>query len=226
MPDFDIVKSIDPEPTFRVAAVVAMFDLQTERITEHFKGHIAIDKSDWNIGVISGASGTGKTTIARELWPDHYVTKFEYAAGSVVDDMPKKHDVESIVKMFNAVGFASPPSWIKPYNVLSTGEQMRVDLARAVLEHDDMVVFDEFTSTINRDVARIGSHAIAKAVRRLKRRFVAVTCHNDVVEWLEPDWHFDTDTMRFFFANYSDPTSKLTFTKSKDFGRHSGGIII
>ncbi len=93
--------------------------------------------------------------------------------------------------MLTAVGFSSPPAWVKPYCVLSQGERFRCDLARALLSRR-RVVFDEFTSVVDRTVARIGSAAVAKAVRRTPgRQFVAVTCHYDVAEWLEPDWVLD-----------------------------------
>jgi GNAT superfamily N-acetyltransferase len=59
-----------------------------------------------------------------------------------------------------------------------------------------LVVFDEFTSVVDRQVAQFGSAAIAKAIRsgRVPRRFVAVSCHYDVREWLEPDWVVDMAT--------------------------------
>ena len=112
------------------------------------------------------------------------------------------------------MGFSSPPSWLKPYHVLSTGEQFRCDLARALLAGNDssqpihnpqstirnpVVAFDEFTSVVDRNVARIASAAIAKQIRlgRIKCRFVAVTCHYDVTEWLQPDWVVDMATSTF-----------------------------
>ncbi|MGA2257759.1 MAG: GNAT family N-acetyltransferase, partial [Thermoguttaceae bacterium] len=49
----------------------------------------------------------------------------------------------------------------------------------------------EFTSVVDRTVARIGSAAAAKAIRRLGRRFVAISCHYDIAQWLEPDWVLD-----------------------------------
>ena len=94
--------------------------------------------------------------------------------------------------MLTAVGFSSPPAWIKPYRVLSQGERFRCDLARALLTRKRRVVFDEFTSVVDRTVARIGAAAVAKAVRRMpEKQFVAVTCHYDVAEWLEADWVLD-----------------------------------
>ena len=100
--------------------------------------------------------------------------------------------IKDITGILTAVGFSSPPSWIKPYRVLSNGERFRCDLARAILEGGELVVFDEFTSVVDRTVARIGSAAVAKAVRRTgPPRFVAISCHYDIARWLQPDWVLD-----------------------------------
>ena len=91
------------------------------------------------------------------------------------------------------VGFASPPDWPKAYSCLSQGEKMRVDIARALCLNQELIVFDEFTSVVDREVAKIASFAISKAIRRDKtKQFIAVTCHYDVIDWLEPDWVFCT----------------------------------
>lgn len=217
MPSFDIVKHTDVPNTFRAASVMGQFDLTPEHSDEHFVGTLDIDDKDWNVGLIVGASGSGKSTIAKELFADNYIRGYEYSAPAVIDDMPRNADIKKITKTFTSVGFASPPSWLKPYSVLSNGEKMRVDLARAILEEQDVIVFDEFTSVVNREVAKTGSFAIQKAVRRSGKRFVAVACHRDIIEWLEPDWIFDTDEMRFFFARESidDPTFNWRSTKSQ-----------
>ena len=198
MPGFDIVKKCDIEKTYRIARIMGDYDVKIDHAQEHFRGNIDLP-DDWQIGVIWGGSGTGKTTIARELFGDDMITGFEYKAKSVVDDMPKNCDMAEIEKMFYSVGFGSVPSWMKPYSVLSNGEKMRVDLARALLEKD-FVVFDEFTSVVDRQVAQTASLAISKAIRRSQKRFIAVSCHSDIIEWLEPDWVFDTNEMTGFFA--------------------------
>ncbi len=196
MPTFDIIKEVKPTKTFRVASVIGKFDLQSENIVEHFKGDIDIP-DNWQIGLIVGKSGTGKTTIAKQLFEDAYITSYEYTAETVLDDMPKECSVEQITSAFNSVGFSSPPSWLKPYSVLSNGQKMRVDLARAILEKNELFVFDEFTSVVDRNVAQIGSFAMQKAIRKTNKKFIAVTCHFDVQDWLLPDWVFNTDTMTF-----------------------------
>ena len=196
MPSFDIVKRSQPKQSFRVASIMGKFDLQSDCIEERFVGDIDID-DNWKIGLIVGKSGTGKTTIAKQLFENAYVTSFEYNGNCVLDDMPKDKSIDEITKAFNSVGFSSPPSWLKPYSVLSNGEKMRCDLALAILSDTDLFVFDEFTSVVDRQVAQIGSFAMQKAIRKTKKKFIAVTCHFDVEDWLLPDWVFNTDTMTF-----------------------------
>ena len=83
--------------------------------------------------------------------------------------------------------------------MLSTGEQFRVTLARTLAESVEgrVIAMDEFTSVVDRQVAKIGAHAAQKWVRKHDRQFVAATCHYDVEEWLQPDWVLEPATMTF-----------------------------
>ncbi len=233
MPSFDIVKKSEPQQTYRVSSVLSAFDLDISKVKEHFKGSIDIEGKDWNIGLIVGSSGTGKTTIAKQVFQESYIFEQNYEAVSVIDDMPKEKSIKEITKAFTSVGFASPPSWLKPYSVLSNGEKMRCDLAKAILEEKELIVFDEFTSVVNREVAKTGSFAIQKAVRKMGKKFIAVSCHSDIIEWLQPDWIYNTDEQRFFFVQEStnDQKSQLKFTGlatniKNGFGKYSGNITI
>lgn len=229
---FNITKETKPKETFRVSSVLNAFDLSIDKVKEHFEGNIDIEGKEWNIGLIVGSSGTGKSTIAKELFPDTYIFEQTYSEGSVIDDMPKEKSIKEITKAFTSVGFASPPSWLKPYSVLSNGEKMRCDLAKSILEEKEIVVFDEFTSVVNREVAKTGSFAVQKAIRKLNKKFVAVGCHSDIIEWLEPDWVYNTDEQRFFFAleNTSGPKSNWKYlgtqTIEQRFGDPLKSIII
>ena len=235
MPSFNIVKNIkaDSAKSFRVNSIINNFDLDIEHITEHFTGNIDIENKPWNIGLIVGGSGTGKSTIAKAIFPDNYIKGYEYTAPSVIDDMPKDKSIKDIERVFTSVGFASPPSWLKPYNVLSNGEKMRCDLARSILANNDLVVFDEFTSVVDREVAKTASYAISKAVKRLNKQFVAVSCHKDILDWLQPDWIYDTDEKRFFIARESTTARKsslkytgLTTQLKSKYGKHLVNITI
>jgi len=227
MPHFDILKTYNASKTFRASSIVDLFTIDQSNLSERFIGHIDIEDKDWNVGLIVGGSGSGKSTIARECFDDWLIEGMEYKAASVIDDMPSDFTAKQVAEVFTSVGFASPPSWLKPYGVLSNGEKMRVDLARAIMERGDRFAFDEFTSVVDRRVAQTGSAAIAKAVRKRGGQFVAVTCHHDVTEWLEPDWIYDTDQQRFFFfaqENGSVLKSALMFTKLQASGAMKSGV--
>lgn len=223
MQNFDVIKTCDIEKTFRVSRIIGDFDLKIEHSFEHFRGGIQLP-DEWNIGVIVGPSGSGKTTIAKELFQDELITKFEYNKKSVIDDMPENVSTSDIEKMFYSVGFGSVPSWIKPYSVLSNGEKMRVDLARALLEKD-FVVFDEFTSVVDRQIAQTACIAINKAVNKSKKKFIAISCHYDILEWLQPDWVFDTANMKTVFMTAHDRANDSKFGNVGELSGKSLGAI-
>jgi ABC-type ATPase with predicted acetyltransferase domain len=225
---FNIIRESTPEPTFRVQSVIGKFDLQSDRFIQEFEGEINLP-NNWQVGLIVGNSGTGKTTIAKELFNDFYITEFNWDnTKTVMDNMPLSGSVDEIVKTFNAVGFSTPMSWLKPYGVLSNGEKMRVDLARAILSDLTTIVFDEFTSVVDRNIAKIGSLAIQKAVRKTDKKFIAVGCHFDVEEWLQPDWVFNTNTMEFYEPEKKSPNFSMNYSKQwiNQFGKSLVNIII
>jgi GNAT superfamily N-acetyltransferase len=116
----------------------------------------------------------------------------------VVDEFDKKLSMEVITATCSAVGFNTVPSWMKPFHVLSNGEKFRVELARRLIEGGELVAVDEFTSVVDRQVAKIASHAVQKFVRKRKgQKFVAITCHYDVLDWLQPDWVYDPSTGQY-----------------------------
>lgn len=225
MSTFNIIKKNKVEKTFRVAQVMADFDIKLEHSNEKFVGKIDMPDK-WNIGLICGGSGTGKTTIAKELFYDNIINNFEWNDESVIDNMSKDLSTKEIEKMFYAVGFGSVPSWLKPYKVLSNGEKMRVDLARALLEKD-FIVFDEFTSVVDRQVAKTACIAINKAIKNTNKKFIAISCHKDIIEWLQPDWLFDTDEMQQVFQLAHDQKKNLKSEVVGEVnGKNLGNIII
>ncbi|MGD0897651.1 MAG: hypothetical protein ABR915_07425 [Thermoguttaceae bacterium] len=225
--------------SFRVKQVAGMFDVPlAARASQRFSVEVPDDFSHrpWRIGLIVGPSGSGKTTIARAMFKDRLYQCKEWPGDRAVVDGLGDRPIKEITGLFTAVGFGSPPSWIKPYQVLSGGEQFRCDLARALASlqtrrqgdkemgrqgdkeggregvgdttpvslspclpvslspslsfpgpgspPSDLVAFDEFTSVVDRNVARAASAAIARGFQKdqIGGRFVAVTCHYDVTK--------------------------------------------
>ncbi|NQU76622.1 MAG: GNAT family N-acetyltransferase [Planctomycetes bacterium] len=195
----DAVAECPVRNSFRVRQVAGLFDVplgENSVASERFLVEVPDGSEPWQIGAIVGPSGSGKSTVAQKAYGDAVHREQDWPADKAVIDGFGDLPIKTITHVLTAVGFSSPPAWINPYSVLSNGEKFRCNLARVLLSQQELVVFDEFTSVVDRTVAKIGSAAVSKAVRsgRVAKRFVAVSCHYDILEWLEPDWVVDMAT--------------------------------
>jgi len=198
-----------------VKQLEGLFDVPpSKRSEETWTVNLPIDEKPWNVGLIVGPSGSGKTTIAKELFGKHLVGKFKWSKDkSIVDCFPEEMSIKEITLLLSSVGFSSPPLWLRPFHVLSNGEQFRVTMARALAENKELTVIDEFTSVVDRTVAQIGSAAISKTVKRRGQKFIALSCHYDIAQWLEPDWVYEPHTDRFARDCLQRPKINLTICR-------------
>lgn len=195
-----IERTVNTPTTIRTRQLSAMFDCplaEAQRLEWDFELPDLRSEESWRIGLIVGPSGSGKTTLARELFPNELDVPLNWSTKSVIDDFKEGLSVKDISDVCMAVGFNTIPAWMRPYEILSNGEKFRVELARRLIESDGLVVVDEFSSVVDRQVAKIASHAVQKTCRRAGIRFVAVTCHYDVLDWLQPDWVIDVPNRSF-----------------------------
>ncbi|MDX1944341.1 MAG: hypothetical protein SFU86_02965 [Pirellulaceae bacterium] len=204
--------------TFRVLQVAGLFDVPlAEQISHELTAEVPGLGEEWTIGAIVGPSGSGKTTLARAAFGGVHEPP-PWAAGEAIIDGLGDAPLKEIARVLTAVGLGSVPTWLKPYQVLSTGERFRADVARAILKvpsskfkvqscdsnptlnleprtvnSSTILVLDEFTSTLDRVVACTASAAIARLLRSgsQARRLVVLTCHADILPWLAPDWVLD-----------------------------------
>jgi len=196
MPTIDVVVESGIDLSVRARQVCGMFDCPPEeKQVLKWQAELPIEDDPWSIGLIVGPSGCGKTTVANHLWRDEMERKPDWDKPTVIDCFSS--GVEATAQALNAVGFSTVPAWLRPYQVLSNGEKFRADMARRIVEQDGLIVVDEFTSVVDRQVAKIASHAIQKYIRRQNKQMVAVSCHDDIIDWLQPDWIFRPDERVF-----------------------------
>lgn len=138
--------------------------------------------------VICGASGSGKSTLAKTLNFANFVNQQYDNDKALISNFKS---VEDATNRLTSVGLNSIPTWCRPRNVLSTGEGFRADVA---LNIDSCVIFDEFTSTIDRNVAKSCAKGVGGYIKEHNlRNVVFVSCHKDYIDFLQPSIVIDLD---------------------------------
>ena len=176
--------------------VIRPFDYKSEGV-EHFYPYLIPSDlpAEYNIGVIVGASGTGKSTLLKKFGDPVSVGWHPKKAIASHFDSP-----EDAVERLSAAGLMSVPEWVKSFDSLSNGQQFRANLARSIKSN---AVIDEFTSVVDRTVAKAASTAMVRYIRKNDIKNVTIaTCHRDVLEFLEPDWVIDTDRGEWTSGRY------------------------
>lgn len=169
------------------------FDLQTR---EHIVTEIPMINTDeltsfsWNIGLICGNSGSGKSTVLNRLGSiiqPHYDNE-----KSIVSQFPHLSE-NDVCDLLSSVGLSSVPVWMHKPNELSNGERARLDVCwiLANAKDGDTILIDEYSSVINRDCAKSLSFALQRYIRKKNLKIILASCHFDIIEWLNPDWIFN-----------------------------------
>lgn len=178
--------------SYRAARVKSLFNVESGA-NFNLELDLPIEDDSWKIGVIVGPSGSGKSSIGQKLgtfydpvWPEDK---------PIIDAI--SGEFNHIAGALSAVGLGSVPSWLRPYGVLSNGEKFRATMARLVCDAPDFAVVDEFTSVVDRQIAQIGAGAFAKSWRKTGKKVVLLSCHYDILDWINPDWVFDTSTGQY-----------------------------
>lgn len=180
--------------SYRAARVKSLFNVESGCDVD-IAAELPIEDLPWKIGVIVGPSGSGKTTLGKAIgslyaprWPKNL---------PVIDAIDPMGSFDDVTGVLSAVGLGTVPAWLRPFAALSNGEQFRANLARLVCEAPGMAVVDEFSSVVDRQIARVGAAAFAKAWRRMSGQVVLLSCHYDILDWVQPDWVYDTGTGEF-----------------------------
>lgn len=148
-----------------------------------------MNKSHWNIMLICGKSGSGKSTILNEIGN---VIPIRYDYSKAVISQFEGYSEEDVCDLLNGVGLSSVPNWLRKPNELSNGERARLDIAKSIYDaKGGIVILDEFTSVVNRAAAKSMSFALQRYARQKDLKIVIASCHFDIIEWLNPNYIFN-----------------------------------
>lgn len=151
-----------------------------------------MNKDNWNILLICGKSGSGKSTILREIYGDVKPIEYDYDK-CVISQFPRLSEEETC-DLLSSIGLASVPTWLRKPQELSNGERARLDIAKAIYDaNGGIVVLDEYTSVVNRSAAKSMSFALQRYARQKNLKIIIASCHFDIIEWLQPDYVFNLE---------------------------------
>lgn len=183
--------------SFRCQKAANSLDIDVAKKSVHEIEVEADVTSDFSIGLIVGASGSGKTTLAQHIFKDISLKTLLKDELPVIDQFPESYSYDDCAAALSGIGLTSVPCWIRPVYTLSNGQKARAEAAISMAVNKDMTVIDEWTSVVDRTVAKVMSHCVAKHARKSKKKVVLLSCHYDVVEWLDPDWIIDCNSQKF-----------------------------
>lgn len=202
---------------FRCQAAANSLDIDIEKKSIH---HLKIDNinipENWNIGLVYGNSGSGKTTMIKHLFGDDIFDIKLDLEKPIINQLPEDMTYDECALMLNGIGLNSVPCWIRPLKTLSNGQKARAEAVFLMCQNKEIVFIDEWTSVVDRTVAKAMSVCLYKYAKRNNKKIVLCSCHFDILEWLNPDWMIDCNKQEFQLPTSEDfffrKREKLKFT--------------
>lgn len=175
-----------------------------------------INSFEWNIGIILGSSGSGKSTILKHLG-DVIIPSYDNSK-SIISQFPHLSE-QDVTILFAQMGLSSVPTWLSKPNELSNGEKARLDMCWqiAMAKENDIILIDEFTSVVNRSVAQSMAYSVNQFARDKNLKIILSSCHYDILDSLNPDWIFNLNKM----VNEEVELERCIYTDNKDYALYS-----
>lgn len=195
---YEVLLKSEVFDTFRCQRAANSLDINVKKKSVH---HLKIDEinvGEFNVGVIVGASGSGKTTLAKQMFGDDCFDVKLDPELPIIDQLPESFSYDECASILSGIGLTSVPCWIRPVKTLSNGQKARAEAAFLMSNSNNIVIIDEWTSVVDRQVGMIMSHCLQKHARKFNKQIIVCSCHYDVLDWLNPDWIIDCNKQKFY----------------------------
>lgn len=173
--------------TQRVAEVAEAFGVGVDESIEH----VVLDNYEFNeefdVCYITGASGSGKSSLLRELKQYYNVedVDFDMDSDSAIVDLVGD-TLDEALNLLSVVGLSEARIFVKRPRDLSDGQKYRYQLACMLYKKQNVLCIDEFTSLLDRTTAEVVAYNMQKCCRRNGVKLIVATAHNDLEEFLNP----------------------------------------
>ncbi|MFQ5712154.1 MAG: hypothetical protein ACE5GD_10320, partial [Candidatus Geothermarchaeales archaeon] len=172
-------------------------EMQTYWVFKDFKVKVTLG----DIVYIVGPSGSGKSCLLREFYKsfkDRCITLEDLRFPRdrpLVDALGV--DVNEAIRYLSLLGLNDAFLFLRRYDELSTGQKYRFRLAKLWEQSDrqgkDILVVDEFCSTLDRESAKIIAFNTQKLARKTGKTLFLATCNDDLRVDLNPSIYIKKD---------------------------------
>lgn len=199
METLEVILESPVDKSFRCKMAADSLDIDvTKKSRHHLKINDVSIPKDWNIGIVYGASGSGKTSLLVKMFGEDVFKSIIDPDQPIINQLPEDLPYDECAKLLNGIGLNSVPCWIRPVKTLSNGQKARAEAVLLMCQDKEIVSIDEWTSVVDRTTAKAMSLCIQKFAKRNKKKIILCTCHYDIIEWLSPDWLIDCNKQEFF----------------------------
>lgn len=217
MQTYELTLKSDVSKSFRCQKAANSLDIDTDKKSVHHFEVNADLKTDFNIGLIVGASGSGKTTLIQSIFGKDCLNELLDLEKPVIDQFSENFSYDECALMLSGVGLTSVICWIRPAYTLSNGQRARAETALQMSKlSNDVVIIDEWTSVVDRTVAKVMSYCVQKYARKINKKIVLCSCHYDVQEWLKPDWVIDCNKQSYQEFRGIEQSKKKNYNSTLD----------
>tara|TARA_R100000278_G_C5476538_1_gene166617 strand:+ start:704 stop:1816 length:1113 start_codon:yes stop_codon:yes gene_type:complete len=195
----------DVNKEFRCQIAANSLDIDVEKkSTHHLKIKDINIPDNWNIGLVYGNSGSGKTTMIKHLFGENIFEVKLDENKPIINQLPEHLSYEECANLLNGIGLNSVPCWIRPVKTLSNGQKARAEAVFLMTKNKEIAFIDEWTSVVDRTVAKAMSLCLYKYAKKHNKKIILCSCHNDIIEWLKPDWMIDCNLQKFLLPKTED----------------------
>ncbi len=185
--------------------IMDSFGLKGDTVYADIVQNVSVKASNGNIILVVGTSGSGKSVFLNALDPDKTlegnlmvkgIGSLKYSAGwlrplreniPIFEALAEKFTPQRAFVALSRVGLSEALAFIKPFWMLSRGQQYRVMIADLLLRNEEVWLLDEFCSDLDPITAKIVAHNLRKQIIASGRiAFIAAANHAHYLDALRP----------------------------------------